>query len=167
MLGGAPEVGARAAASGGDEAERCAALTKDTKNHKGTQRKATQGRAVRVRKAHVRPEGPVRAWRASHATLWFWESSGEAAVLYVLPRCFQPGHKKAPALWEVGAFLEMGEAIRPRGGGGPHQPRPAPTVPTPSAQGEPLRFSRPPARWCRCPHPRQRCRRWRSRVRRC
>ena len=23
-----------------------------------------------VRKAHVRPEGPVGAWRASHAMLW-------------------------------------------------------------------------------------------------
>ena len=33
----------------------------------------TQGRAVRARKAHVRPEWPVEAWRASHATLWFWK----------------------------------------------------------------------------------------------
>ena len=31
---------------------------------------STQGRAVRARKAHVRPEGPVGAWRASHAMLW-------------------------------------------------------------------------------------------------
>ena len=30
---------------------------------------STQGRAVRARKAHVRPEGPVGAWRASHAML--------------------------------------------------------------------------------------------------
>ena len=32
MLGGAPEVEARAAALGGDETGRCAAITKDTKN---------------------------------------------------------------------------------------------------------------------------------------
>ena len=32
-----------------------------------------QGWAVRARKAHVRPEGPVGAWRASHATLWLLE----------------------------------------------------------------------------------------------
>ena len=77
---------------GGDEAERCAAITvqaqrakpstaKSTKDHKEHKGRRRWGRAVRVRKAHVRPEGPVRAWRASHATLWFWESSGEAAVL--------------------------------------------------------------------------------------
>ena len=53
-LGGASEVEARAVALGGDETERCAAITvqaqrakpstaKDTKNHKGTQRKSTQG----------------------------------------------------------------------------------------------------------------------------
>ena len=81
MLGGAPEVDARAAASGGDEAERYAAITKDTKDHKEHKGRQRRGRAVRVRKAHVRPEGPVGAWRASHAMLWFWESSGEAAVL--------------------------------------------------------------------------------------
>ena len=56
MLGGAPEVGARAAASGDGEAERCAAITvqaqrakpstaKNTKIHKGTQRTARMGTA--------------------------------------------------------------------------------------------------------------------------
>ena len=40
MLGGAPEVESRAAAPGGDETGRCAAFTKDTKNHEGTQRSA-------------------------------------------------------------------------------------------------------------------------------
>ena len=68
MLGGAPEVGARAAASGGDEAERCAAITvqaqrakpstaKSTKDHKEHKGRRRWGRAVRVRKAHVRPGG--------------------------------------------------------------------------------------------------------------
>ena len=45
MLGGAPEVEARAAALGGDETERCAAITKDTKNHKGTRRVRRRGTA--------------------------------------------------------------------------------------------------------------------------
>ena len=49
-------------------------ITKDTKDTKRRRR----GRVVRARKAHVRPEGPVGAWRASHATLWFWESSGDS-----------------------------------------------------------------------------------------
>ena len=47
--------------------------TKRTRNHnehKGRRRR--RGRAVRARKAHVRPEGPVGAWRASHAMLWFF-----------------------------------------------------------------------------------------------
>ena len=35
-----------------------------------TQRGGAGGRAVRAHKAHVRPEGPVGAWRASHAMLW-------------------------------------------------------------------------------------------------
>ena len=43
-LGGAPEVEARAAALGGDEADRCAALTKDTKNHEGTRRLPVWGK---------------------------------------------------------------------------------------------------------------------------
>ena len=45
--------------------------TKRTRNHnehKGRRRR--RGRAVRARKAHVRPGGPVGAWRASHAMLW-------------------------------------------------------------------------------------------------
>ena len=37
-LGGAPEVEARAVAYGDDVTSRCAAITKDTKNHNGTQR---------------------------------------------------------------------------------------------------------------------------------
>ena len=49
-------------------------ITKDTKDTKST----TQRRAVRVREAHVRPEEPVGAWRASHATLWFWKSFGDS-----------------------------------------------------------------------------------------
>ena len=68
MLGGAPEVEARAAALGGDETERCAAITvqaqrakpstaKDTKNHKDSQRQTALGRAVRVREHTSGPKG--------------------------------------------------------------------------------------------------------------
>ena len=45
MLGGAPEVESRAAAPGGDETGRCAAFTKDTKNHEGTRRLQRGGTA--------------------------------------------------------------------------------------------------------------------------
>ena len=38
-------------------------------NHKGHEEHEGEAtRAVRARKAHVRPDGPVGAWRASHAT---------------------------------------------------------------------------------------------------
>ncbi len=43
------------------------------KGHKGHKGRRRWRRAVRAHKAHVRPEGPVGAWRASHAMLWFLE----------------------------------------------------------------------------------------------
>ena len=50
-----------------------------------TAKKAAQGRAVRAHKAHVRPEGPVGRGGLRRPRFGFLgESSGEAAVLYVL-----------------------------------------------------------------------------------
>ena len=75
------EVKARTAASGGDEVERCAAPTKNTKNHKGTQRARRRGRAVRVRKAHVWPGGLKGHGGLRTPCFGFGESSGVSPVL--------------------------------------------------------------------------------------
>ena len=57
--------------------EKSARLFLNHKEHEGhKERRRGVGRAC---KAHVRPEGPEGAWRASHATLWgngIWKSSG-------------------------------------------------------------------------------------------
>ena len=112
-LGGAPEVEARAAALGGDEAGRCAVITKSTKNHEDAQRRQHGGgRAVRARKAHVRP-GAYGAWRASHATLWE----------LVRQRRTRPGSGNAGDSGDTGAplrgvkqtVLQSGVSRRPRG----------------------------------------------------
>ena len=83
---------ARPAAPGGDETERCAAITvqaqrakpstaKNTKNHKGTQRARRRGRAVRVRKAHVWPGGLKGHGGLRTPCFGFGESSGVSPVL--------------------------------------------------------------------------------------
>ena len=38
---------------------------------------------MRAHKAHVRPEGPEGAWRASHTTLWFLRSPPASAPSYM------------------------------------------------------------------------------------
>ena len=65
------------------QASRCAALTKNTKDHKETQRVKPSTAKIHkegdprngpcVRKSARPARGSVGAWRASHATLWFWE----------------------------------------------------------------------------------------------
>ena len=91
-----------------------------------------QGRAVRARKAHVRPGGPVGAWRASHATLWFWGVLRRSPVLYVLyvlyvlPRrpsgtsqtcrgCRGYGKLGSLEAWRLGYFTHRLEAWKFRG----------------------------------------------------
>ena len=157
MLGGAPEVEARAAALGGDETERCAAMgealckrrlvlpewgnlrlrrfwpirgrlppaglpvyleiTKDTKDTKST----TQRRAVRVREAHVRPEEPVGAWRASHATLWFLRSPPATAPSYWSYTSYM---SYRDVLWHVADVPGVQGELLPAGawGSAPHPP---------------------------------------------
>ena len=56
-LGGAPEVEARAVAYGDDVTSRCAAITKDTKNHNGTQRLPEWGVQVRSTKPSTATAG--------------------------------------------------------------------------------------------------------------
>ena len=132
MLGGAPEVEARAAALGGDETERCAAITvqaqrakpstaKDTKNHEDSQRQTALGRAVRVREAHVRPEGPVEAWRASHATLWFLGSPPATAPSYWSYTSYM---SYRDVLWHVADVPGVQGELLPAGawGSAPHPP---------------------------------------------
>ena len=46
----------------------------------------TQGAGRACAKAHVRPEGPVGAWRASHAMLWFFGSPPVEPRRVNLPR---------------------------------------------------------------------------------
>ena len=67
---------ARAAALGGDETERCAALTKDTKNHKDTQRKATQ---EEPQISQIWADlGPATAGRTRNGSLEVWRLGGLA-----------------------------------------------------------------------------------------
>ena len=112
-LGGAPEVEARAAALGGDEAGRCAVITKSTKNHEDAQRRQHGGgRAVRARKAHVRP-GAYGAWRASHATLW--ELVRQRRTRPGSRRCRRfKRYRSAPAGRQT-TVLQSGVSRRPRG----------------------------------------------------
>ena len=56
MLGGAPEVGARAAASGGDEAERCAAITVQAQRAKPSTAKSTKDQGALKRPGEQRTE---------------------------------------------------------------------------------------------------------------
>ena len=58
---------------------------------KGTARR--KGRAVRARKAHVRPEGPERAWRASHAMLWGMKNADFADLVQIKSVLAHAGHR--------------------------------------------------------------------------
>ena len=61
----------------------CGAERRCTKNHEGTRRKATLG-AGRACAQGARPaRGPVGAWRASHAMLWFLGSPPASAPSYM------------------------------------------------------------------------------------
>ena len=56
----------------------CVFYHKGHKEPQGTRRKGN-ARAGRACAPGTRPaRRPVRAWRASHAMLWFWKSSGES-----------------------------------------------------------------------------------------
>ena len=76
-FGGAPEVEARAAALGGDEAGRCAAITKSTKNHEGTQRLPEWGnrRFRRTQRTQRRQRGTETGGVLAHAgrTMEVWK----------------------------------------------------------------------------------------------
>ena len=121
MLGGAPEVEARAAALGGDETERCAAITvqaqrakpstaKDTKNHEGhKEHVAGAGRACARGTRPARRACRGMAGFARHA-LVFGESSGDSPVLlvlyvlYVLPRRPLARRRRAGGAGAVGSL---------------------------------------------------------------
>ena len=58
------------------QASRCAAITKNTKDHKGSQRGRHDAEAGRACAQGARPaRGPEGAWRASHAMRWVGETT--------------------------------------------------------------------------------------------
>ena len=85
-LGGATEVEARVAALGGDEAERCAAITKDTKNQGALKRPGEQSVQARSAKPSTATEraGAKRQTFHGHRTRGK-RATGEAAVKAKLP----------------------------------------------------------------------------------
>ena len=58
------------------QSSRCAAITKNTKDHKGSQRGRHDAEAGRACAQGARPaRGPEGAWRASHAMRWVGETT--------------------------------------------------------------------------------------------